>query len=436
MGKISAVILAAGKGKRMKSPLAKVLRNICGQPVIYYVLKLFSKIKSIGQVIVVTGYQEEIVQREIKSICKANFKQLFSKLEFSHQAKTLGTADALKKALAKVRFQEIVVVCGDNPLLQAKTLAAFIANSRKKNLSCNLLVSFLKGKNQLGRVIFDGKGNPKAILEKSELNKGKLSQEVGEQPVNSGTYYFREKNLPLYLNKISQNKRKKEYYLTDLIEILYKDGKKIGAYLVDDASEIAGINDFFEFQFAQEVIRKRVVQEVSKKGVEVVCPDLTFISEPVKIGKNSIIYPFTCIDKNVIIGSNCLLGPFLHLRSGSRIKQNSQLGNFLEVNRSSIGKKVKAKHFGYIGDAVICENSNIGAGVVFANYDGKKKQQTRVKKGAFIGSNVSLVAPLSVGEAAVVGAGAVVTKDVKRNQVVAGVPASVLKAKRKGKFKS
>ncbi|MBN3041255.1 MAG: bifunctional UDP-N-acetylglucosamine diphosphorylase/glucosamine-1-phosphate N-acetyltransferase GlmU, partial [Candidatus Omnitrophica bacterium] len=232
------------------------------------------------------------------------------------------------------------------------------------------------------------------------------------------------------LSKINKNRRKGEYFLTDIVEILYNQGDYIASFFLEDGKEIMGINTQADLQVAAKIMRYRVVTELITRGVSIVDPETTFISQGVKVGKNTVIYPFTYIEEGVIIGRHCRIGPFIHIRKGSRIADKVLLGNFLEINRSSIGNNTKVKHFSYIGDAFIKENVNIGAGTVIANYDGRNKHKTFINKGAFIGSDTVLVAPVTIGKDSVTGAGSVVTKDVKAGQIVVGVPARAFKKKR------
>lgn len=424
MDKITVIILAAGRGKRMNNSLPKVLQKVCGQPLIYYVLKQHSKIKNIQQVVVVVGYKKDLVKSQVKAIVATQFKNLTGKIQFVQQTKVLGTADAVKTALGKVKHKEVLVVCGDNPLVKSATLSKFISYSRKSNLACSILTSVTDKKNQLGTVVYDDKGRVQAIKEK--ISKTGKAKPLNKAEVNSGTYYFLKKELIQNIGKIKRNRIKKEYFLTDIVEVLAKQNKRIKSYLIGDSSEVAGINDLFELQFAEETIRTRILAELSKKGVVIVSPSTTIIQDSVKIGKGTTIYPFTFIEKGVIIGSNCFVGPFIHIREGTQIKKNAQVGNFLELNRSQLGQGVKIKHFGYIGDSVISDQVNIGAGAVVANYDGKNKHKTYIKQGAFIGCNAVLVAPVTIGKKAIAGAGAVVTRDVKERQVVVGIPARPL----------
>ncbi len=429
MNKTTAVILAAGKGKRMRNPLPKVLRQVCGQPLIYYILRELSRIRSVGQIIIVVGYKEELVKEKVNCICSDELSSLFGKIKFVYQPKTLGTANAVGVALGKIKFKEVLVTCGDNPLIRSNTISSFLSFSRRNNLDCCVLTSFLKRENQLGVVLCGQDGKPKAIKEKVSIAGKSGKENIDKKQLNGGMYYFTKRNLLQNLNKIKQNKKKKEYFLTDIVEILSKQGKNIESYLIKDSVQIMGVNSSDELEIAEETIRRRIIRALVERGVSVFHPQTIIIQESVKIGRNTTIYPFTFIEKGVIIGSNCSVGPFVHIRGGTKIKKNTQVGNFLEINRTTLGEGVRAKHFGYIGDASVSDGVNIGAGVVVANYDGKDKNKTFIKKNALIGSDTVLVAPVTVGKGVVTGAGSVVVKNVKDNQVVAGIPAKFLKNK-------
>ena len=230
--------------------------------------------------------------------------------------------------------------------------------------------------------------------------------------------------------RIKKQHKKKEYFLTDIVEILYQQGRLVDTHTLNTVEEVSGINTQFDLSEARKVMQKRILHRLAGEGVKIIDFQTTLIEEGVKIGQNSIIYPFTFIEKGAIIGHHCSLGPFTHIRGKTSIGNYTQIGNFVEVNRSIIGRNVKIKHFGYLGDAVIEDNVNIGAGTVTANFDGKTKHKTCIKKGAFIGSDTVLVAPVKVDEDGVTGAGSVVTRDVKAKTVVVGIPARVLRKKK------
>lgn len=410
----TAIVLAAGKGVRMKSSLPKVLHEVKGYPLIHHVLKNLRSVKHINQIIIVAGYKAD----EVKQYVTGNFPDI----DFVIQTEILGTGHAVGCARDKIAYPNVLVLCADVPLITSKTISRFISSFFKTKKHCFLLSAKMEEENQLGEILRDDQGKVCAICEKIELTREQASKEV-----NSGMYIFDKdvlfENLPL----IEKNKKKKEYFLTDIINVLYRKNYKVESYFLENNEEILGINNVFDLNIVEKVMQKRIVGELISKEVRILDADTTFIDGEVKVGPNTIIYPFTFIEKDVIIGSNCLLGPFIHIRKGSRVKNNTCLGNFVEINRSVLGKNVTMKHFGYVGDTVIEDGVNIGAGTVVANYDGKRKNKTLIKKGAFIGSDTILIAPLTVGKQAVTGAGSVVTKDVMANTVVAGVPARLLK---------
>lgn len=426
MKKVSAIILAAGKGKRMRSTLPKVLQNLMGRPLIYYVIaELLGLSKYIKQIIVVTGYQDYKVKQEVRKY----FPTSLSKINFVHQSKLDGTAKAVKLANRKAKNPNLLVVCGDTPLVTKSTLSKFISFCLRGKLAAGLITAVMNKNNSLGVVSYDDKGKLKSVTERTDL-KGSRGEFFSFSEVNSGIYYFKRKGLAQNLAAIKRNSKKKEYFLTDLIEIFYRKNSPLRSYLLADSQEIIGINTQSDLVLARGLMQKRILEGFINKGVKVIDSETTFIEAGAKVGKNTIIYPFTFIEKGVIIGSNCSLGPFARLRRGTSIGDNSQIGDFIEINRSKIGRNVTMKHFGYLGDAVVEDSVNIGAGTVTANYDGKKKWQTHIRKGCFVGSDSILVAPVELGKNSKTGAGSVVTKNVLSGETVAGVPAKRLRKKR------
>ena len=426
----TAIVLSAGKGKRMKSDYPKVLCDLAGKPLIYYTLQELLKLKKyLKEIIIVVGYKGKAVEAEVK---KYFFdKKLKIKIEFAYQKKMLGTAKAVELASKRVNNNNILIVCADTPLITCETLSLFISFFMRNNLSGSILTANLNTSSSLGAILRDESGKIMKVQEKiSLIKRTSLSRSQSSEEVNSGIYCFKRNKLLENLPKIKKNKVKEEYFLTDIVELFYEKGEKIDVYSLEDAREILGINTPQEACQAEEIMRQRILDSFLSKGVKIIDPRTTFIQNGVSIGKNSIIYPFTFIEKGVIIGRNCLLGPFVHLRKGTCIKDNTQIGNFVEINRTKIGNNVKIKHFSYLGDAYLGNQVNIGAGTVIANFDGKFKHKTIIEKQAFIGSDTVLVAPVRIGTAAATGAGSVVTKNVKAKTVVVGVPARVLKKKR------
>jgi len=427
--KFTAVVLAAGKGTRMKSSRPKVLYDLMGQPLIYYVIStLFLLDRWIDEIVIVLGYKGSLVEKILV--------EMFSdrgRLKFVYQQRLLGTADAVKAACGSISRENILILCGDTPLITAKTLKKFISFFLTKKVNGCMLTAGVRQQNSLGVILRDANGQVKEIKEKCGLSNAQtmLDEAFVPEEVNSGVYCFKRGCLLRNLPKIKMNPQKKEYFFTDIVKKCYAEEKGLLAYFLSDFQEILGINTLKDLLVAGNIMRDRVLDELINKGVKVIDFQTIFVETGVKIGKNTVIYPFTFIEKDVIIGNNCSLGPFIRIRKGTRVKSNTCLGNFLEINRSQIGNGVKAKHFGYLGDVCVKDEVNIGAGSVVANYDGKRKHKSHIGKRAFIGSDAVLISPVKIGRQAIVGAGSVVIKDVKPATVVVGVPARVIKKNRR-----
>ena len=416
MKQFTAIVLAAGKGVRMKSPMPKVLNRLGGKPLIYYVLKEAAALKEVKQIIVVVGYKAD----EVKRYAAKHFKNV----EFAVQRNQLGTGHAVSSAVSKVKYPNTLILCGDAPLITKETISSFIDNYSSKKAHLSLLSSYLENKYDMGVVIRDGLGNPKAICEVVNLKARSPMEEV-----NSGVYAVDTRILRENLAQIKKDPVKGEYFLTDIVGLCYSQSCRVTAMVVD-SEEILGVNSPVELCGAYNVLRRRIINRHLNNGVKVIDPATTFIEEDAVIGKNSIIYPFTFIEKHVRIGANCFLGPFLRLREGTRLEDNTRLGNFIEISRSNLACGVTMKHFGYLGDTTVGAYANIGAGTVVANYDGKNRNKTVIEKESFIGCDAVLVAPVKIGKRALVGAGSVVTKNVAPKTVVVGVPARVLRKRK------
>lgn len=411
--KISAIILGAGKSKRLGFNFPKIIVEIGGQPLIFYLLEtLFSLKNLIKQIILVVGFKKELVKEVVK--------KRYPSVEFAEQKVLNGTAKAAEIGLKKCRYSHVLILCGDTPLIERKTLLNLFKLHFRKDADCSFITTSVSYRSDLGRVVRDKNNKVVKIIEKINLRK-----EISE--ANSGIYCFKKDALKKGLRKVKMDKRKREYFLTQLIEIFVQENLKIITYFLKENEQFVGVNTPYDLAYAYRLLNQKFIERALKKGVKIVDPHTTFLSYDTKIGKNSIIYPFTFIEKNVIIGDNCTIGPFTHIRENTVIKKGAQIGNFAEINRSYIGEESKVKHFSYLGDAYLDKKVNIGAGVVTANYDGKKKNKTYIGREAFVGSDTILVAPVKVGKNALTGAGSVVTKDVEENSVVVGVPAKFLK---------
>jgi bifunctional UDP-N-acetylglucosamine pyrophosphorylase/glucosamine-1-phosphate N-acetyltransferase len=419
---VACVVLAGGEGTRMKSEIPKVLHKIYGKSLIEHVLASLKRL-GITNIVTVVGYKSESVSKSISRFSR-----------FAIQKKRLGTADALKEGLKKLpKFKgRILVLCGDTPLITGKTLKSLIDTSKKSDADCTLLTATLKNPTGYGRILRDDEGNVTKIIEEKDAS---LYEKVIEE-INTGIYCFKSEKISNQIKEIKPNNAKKEYYLTDIIEIFSSENLKIESYETPDTEEILGINSRFQLVKAHQVMKKRIINKIIASGVTIIDPESVHIDADVSIGQDTIIEPFVRIENNVIIGRKCHLGPFLRIRPNSIIKDNVRLGNFVEVVRSKIDSHTKANHLAYIGDSQIGKKVNVGAGAVTANYNGKEKNKTVIGDGCFIGSGSILVAPLDIGKDSVTGANSLVTKGkVKSGSVVIGVPAKEMKKKKKQKTK-
>ena len=415
MKDLRTIVLAAGKGTRMKSETPKVLHKVSGCAIISYVLDI---VKSIGSLktYVVVGHGSQQVK---------NF--LPKDIETVLQKKLLGTADAVRSVESKLRnFRgDVLILCGDTPLLKKQTIQSLVRKHRISKAVCTFLTASVNNPDGYGRIIRSNDNRVEAIREHKDASK----EELNISEVNVGVYCIDSKKLFQALKTVKLNPKKKEFYLTDTIEFLVQKSYKIETVTTEDFFEGLGVNDREDLAMAEDVIRHRILTNLMISGVTIVDPETTFIEADVKIGTDTIIRPFTLIEKDVVIGKHCLIGPFARIRSKSRIADRVEVGNFTEVNRTRIGSGTLMKHFSYLGDAILGKDVNIGAGTVTANFDGKNKNDTYIADGAFIGSDSVLIAPVKIGKKAMVGAGSVLTrgKNVPDKRTVVGVPARIIK---------
>ena len=428
---LAAVVLAAGKGTRMKSDLPKVLHKVCGLPMINHVL---NAVEGAGadRMVAVVGFGGELVAGEIRERAETVF-----------QHNQLGTAHALLHAASSLRdFKgEILVVCGDTPLITAQTLQELVDYHGQTGARATVLTAVLPDPGGYGRVIRDQNGNVMRIVEQKDANAGELAV----KEINTGIYCFNSEGLFAALSDLTPDNAQHEYYLTDIIESYVGSGDKVGALPVVNAVEIMGINDRCQLAEAERVLRRRMLEKIMLSGVTVLDPSTTYVDSGVEIGRDSVIYPNTFLEGGCRTGERCLLGPGAHLtdatlgsdvtvrysvvdgsevadgciigpyayiRPGCELGRKVKVGDFVELKKAKIGDGSKVPHLSYVGDAVLGIGVNIGAGTITCNYDGVNKWPTLIGDDAFIGSNTNLVAPVRVGEGAVTGAGSTITKDV------------------------
>jgi bifunctional UDP-N-acetylglucosamine pyrophosphorylase / glucosamine-1-phosphate N-acetyltransferase len=426
MKQVAAIILAAGKGTRMKSDVPKALCEVAGKKMAGLLLEAANK-AGIKKVVFVGGYKIGLLKEFLSG----------SKVDIVEQKKLLGSAHAVMQSerYFKSFKGDIAVLYVDTPLIHADTIKGMLKKHRSTKSALTLLTAVLDDAKEYGRIARDKKGIVCKIVERTEQGNF-LKDELSE--INVGAYCFDARKLFDGLKRIKKNSIKKEYYLTDIVSYFYKMGYKILTHQIKNKEESLGVNSREDLISADKIIRRRNIKRFLDKGVNIIDPSNVYISENVKIGKGTIIYPFVVIEKNVIIGPDCKVGPFANLRKGTVLKKGSQVGNYVEVTRSVIGEGSRVKHHSYIGDTSIGKNVNIGAGTITANYDGKNKNKTIIGDSAFIGSGTTLVAPVRIGRKAITGAGSVVLKgnNILPGSVVAGVPARPILKIKKEKVKT
>ena len=444
--KVTAVILAAGQGTRMRSALPKVLHPLLGRPMVWYALEAARQACGENPVLVI-GHSGEAVRQVIGEAA-----------DFVLQEPQLGTGHAVLQAEAGLsgRSDLVLVTYADMPLLTAETLTRLLQVHLEHPDSPVTLLSVVESDPRgFGRVIRDAQGRVTAIIEEAQATPGQLR--INE--LNAGVYCFSASWLWPALHRLPLSP-KGEYYLTDIVGLAAAEGLSIQAVQVEDRRETIGINTRVHLAEAEAVLRKRVNQAWMLAGVTIIDPLSTYIELGVEIGPDTTIWPNTCLQGQTVIGEGCSLGPnsiirdsrlgerckvlasvleeavleedvdvgpFAHLRKGAHLAQGVHMGNFGEVKNSYLGPGTKMGHFSYVGDATIGPEVNIGAGAITCNYDGVKKNHTEIGAGAFIGSDTMLVAPVKIGAGAHTGAGAVVTKDVPDDSLAVGMPARAIR---------
>ena len=427
----SAVILAAGKGVRMHSQMPKVLHRVAGKPMIWYVVKA-AKEAGIDDIILVVGHGREMVEEALAG----------ENLRFVVQEQQLGTGHALMQAQGSIDpTNTLLVLAGDTPLLEGKTLKKLLNFHQQQQARATVLSGLLPDPYGYGRIIRQADGGLERIVEEKDASPEE--KEIAE--INTGMYCFQAGAVFAALSQVERSNAQGEYYLTDVLPILKNDGHKVAVLATDEVDQIHGINDRIQMASAEAIIRQRHNYELMKNGVTIMAPDTIFIDSAVKIGIDTVIYPFTIIEGQTVIGENCTIGPytrindssigndvviessrikearignhcnigpFAYLRPEADLQENVKVGDFVEIKKSIIGAGSKIPHLSYVGDALLGKEVNIGAGTITCNYDGKKKSRTILEDHVFIGSNTNLVAPVTIGENSITGAGSTITRDI------------------------
>ncbi|MBA4372990.1 MAG: UDP-N-acetylglucosamine diphosphorylase/glucosamine-1-phosphate N-acetyltransferase [Thermodesulfovibrio sp.] len=432
--KIAAVILAAGEGKRMKSPLPKVLHRVCGETMLGAVIAAARRVRP-EKIVVVAGKHLERIREAVGT----------QGISFALQAEPLGTGHAVMAALPDLAgFRgDLLVMNGDTPLVRPETLRSLLQTHRRKKNDLTVLSFMAENPEAYGRVVRDRTGQAAAIVEEKDADAEQ--KKIAE--VNSGVYVFGAAALSL-LEAIPVNPLTKEYYLTDLVSLAGQQGLRADACCMGEEAEFMGVNTRQELIRAEGLMRKSIIAGLIAKGVGFIDPGAVYIDQQVSVGADTLVYPNVCLEGSTTIGPGTVIypnvrirdsrlgkkviirdstvvegseisdaavvGPFAHIRPGSAVGREARIGNFVELKKTVVGRGSKASHLSYLGDANIGKGVNIGAGTITCNYDGVKKHLTVIEDGVFIGSDSQLVAPVRIGKGAYVGAGSTITKDVPR----------------------
>jgi len=449
---LSAVVLAAGEGTRMRSRVPKVLHPLCGRPMLLHVIDTLVELP-LERIVVVVGHQAETVTKTLQNELVTDIP-----VEFVEQRVPRGTGDATSVALTAfsdaVDDDDVIVLSADIPLLRADTLAVLATEHRLADSAATLLTAELDDPTGYGRIVRDARGTVERIVEQSDGNP----EELAIREVNPSIYCFRRAFLAPALRRVSPENAQGEYYLTDVVEVLRSTGHSVLAVPAADATETLGVNDRAQLAAAEALLRERINDEWMRAGVTMADPARTYIDTTVElaedvrllpgtvlegrtsVGAGSVIGPDSRLVDTIVgeevtitysvtreaeVGDGCAVGPYAHLRPGTRLGRGAKIGNFVETKNSEIGEDAKANHLAYVGDAEVGPRANIGAGTITANYDGRNKHRTKIGADVKIGSNTVLVAPVEVGDGATTGAGAVVNRDVPPKALAKGVPAKI-----------
>jgi bifunctional UDP-N-acetylglucosamine pyrophosphorylase/glucosamine-1-phosphate N-acetyltransferase len=450
---INILIMAAGLGTRMRSNRAKVLHELDGRPLVNHVVEAALGLDP-KSVCVIVGHQAE----EVKAAVNAEFPD--DRVCFALQEKQLGTGDAINATRDRYAGGDstVVVLTGDVPLITGETIRALVDHHKGECATGTLLAVKLENPFGYGRVVRDQQGGFSRIVEEKDAG---LDERL-VQEINAGFYCFDSRKLFSALARLGNNNAQGEYYLTDIPGILLADGDGVAIYVAPDHQEVEGVNDRRQLAALEKASREKTINRLMlESGVTFVDPASAYVSSRATIGRDTVIYQNVTIegkttvgqgsiirpgvrivDSNIgssvevkdnsfitdsTVGDSCTVGPMAHLRGHAEMIEGSKVGNFVELKKTKLGRKSKASHLTYLGDATIGEGTNIGAGTITCNYDGKNKHETHIGDSVKIGSDTMLVAPITVGDGAVTAAGSVVTADVEAETLVAGVPAKVKK---------
>ncbi len=428
---LTVLVLAAGRGKRMKSRTVKLLHPLWGRPLVDWVFDALQPLAPRRQ-IVVLGHQADAVR---EALAAYSFEHVL-------QEDQRGTGHAVMTARSMLAGDgDLLVLNADLPLLHADLLTGFLATHRQSGATLSLMTTRLDDPTGYGRIVRENDQVTRIVEETDATDAERAIDEI-----NCGVYLARAAKLLEALDRLTTDNAQGEYYLTDVVQSLAGDGEPVAAMVHDDAREVLGVNDRRDLAEAFDILRRRKLDDLMREGVTLLDPERTYIDPRVEVGRDTVIYPGVWVEGNSVIGEDCILrpnshldevrvgngvtiknscvitrseigdgaqvGPFAHLRPGTYLSEQVKVGNFVETKKAFFGPGSKASHLSYLGDAELGAGVNVGAGTITCNYDGKDKHRTIMEDGVFIGSDTQLVAPVRVGAGAYVGAGSTVTRDV------------------------
>lgn len=426
-----AIILAAGKGSRMKSSLYKVLHPVAGKPMVEHVIEQVEAI-NVDEIVTIVGFGAEMVK-----------DHLGERSKYALQTEQLGTGHAVLATadLLKDKKGTTLVICGDTPLLTSDTLDKLVKHHEETNAKATILSAIARDASGYGRIV----RNDNNLVEKIVEHKDASEAELLINEFNTGTYCFDNEFLFEALTKVGNDNAQGEYYLPDVISILKEQGEIVTAFVMDSEDESMGVNDRVALAKASQLMNARINEAHMRNGVTFVDPSNTYIESDVVIGHDTLIEPGVILRGKTVIGDNCYIstnsdikdsvlgnhvkvhssnikestirdgadvGPYAHIRPNSEIHENAHIGNFVEIKKATIGKESKVGHLTYVGDATLGKDINVGCGTVFVNYDGKNKFHTTIGDHSFIGSGTNLVGPVTLGRNSATAAGSTITEDV------------------------